>query len=437
MLLATKYADQQIGIKLILFCICPFAAFIYSLKDAASRSSYVIYALFGILFCWHMNPTGVERYDDLSGILLYIARFDYNHAYNSLQEEIAAYLSFSDNSPKELYMDLLIWISRFFSDNPHFVLAIAAIPFLFFQLKSLALITDDERFKNRNIYCLLILLLFVFPRDIISVQNPRFATGVWMAVYATIQFFKSVSKRQKIKYLLLIFLTPTIHAAFWVYVGIFMGGWLFFIRRPKISIILLYLSVPFSYFSYDLLTQLNISELSLPPAFELWINNYLSEEKFNMYILHEGASGFFWVQESFHFIMRTTYLLVPIMLWYVRKDISKRADISCFFSFYLFFYAVVNFIQFIPVLGTRYFWLVQIFSVYVFFKAFGINRNRKFIYCLLFACSYDILRRYLYKGAVYSSVPVEIFFMPLPYLIYDHWGITSYDIMRSIKELNN
>ena len=415
---------ETLLVKLFIFIISPFLSFLISLRNASSRSSYVIYALFGIVFCWHMNPTGVGRYDDLNGIMYYIINFDSMSGFSSLAQELKAYFTFSENSPKELYLDVLIRFSRLFTDNPHFVFALAAIPYLYFMLKALRLITNDAKFINGNILCLIIIFLFVFQRDIITVQNPRFTTALWMSVYSTIMFFNGQSK---FKYVILLCLTPLVHSAFWVYLIIFMLGAVVFMRSQRLSIILLYASIPFSYLSYDILSSFNFEVLSLPTIFERWIENYLSEEKFNSHILHEGASGFFWVQSLFTTLQNTALVIIPIMLWRERSFINSKPELKNLFSFYLYFYAFVNFIQFVPVLGQRFSWISAIFTLYLFFKVFGITK-RKYILFLLFSFSYSILRRYFYGGAVSSVVPLEIFYMPLPYLILDYVGISPQDM---------
>lgn len=89
------------GIKLVAFIIYPFGAFLLSLRNAASRSSYMIYALFGVLFCWHLNPVDLSRYDDLQGIMERVVAT--NISWNDLVKQFSAYFSFSDDAPKELY----------------------------------------------------------------------------------------------------------------------------------------------------------------------------------------------------------------------------------------------------------------------------------------------------------------------------------------------
>lgn len=73
----------------------------------------------------------------------------------------------------------------------------------------------------------------------------------------------------------------------------------------------------------------------------------------------------------------------------------------------------MNFIQFVPVVGERYYWIVQILSIFFWFKVIYPKHN-KILLLILFSCSYHILRRYFYGGAVASSVPLEIFIPHCP-----------------------
>lgn len=397
--------------KAILFLLWPFGAFLYSLRDAASKSSYVIYFLFGVLFCWHMNPTGVERFDDLIGIMKRV--IESNYSWSDIGEQIISYFSFSDDGAKELYENFLICLSKTFTPNPHLFFALASIPYLVFMLKSLKQITTDEKFDS-SIYGLLILALFVMPRDIITVQNPRFTTAVWIVVYATIKFYQQ--KSYSLKYFAFIVVTPLIHSAFWFYVLVFIGG-LVLRRFPSITIWLLYLSVPFSYMSYDILSGLDYS--FMPSSIRVWTEGYLDEDHYNAYVAHTGASGFYWVQQVASIYRNTVYLIIPLFLWRI-KDKPAVKRFGDLFRYYIYFFAVVNFIQVVPVLGERFMWIVQILSLYLFFKII-YPKHKILLWLLISSWVYFAFRRYFYGGALSSSVPLEIFYMPAPTLIADFW----------------
>lgn len=418
----TREDSLDLWFKIILFIIYPFGSFLYSLKNAASSSSYLIYFLFGLIFCWHMNPTSHVFTDDFYWIMQRV--IDNDFSFDEIWNQFISFISFSEDAPKEVYENILIFISKQFSQNPHLFFVFASVPYLIFMLKSLNKITSDENFTQCK-YCFIILLLFVLPRDIITIQNPRFTTGVWIAVFATISFF--TVERYRWSYCILILLTPFIHSGFWFYVLIFSTG-LLVIHYPKILIFLLYASVPFSYLSYDLLSSLNFSALPLPPTLINWIERYLSEESYDKYVGNKGVSGFFWVQQGFTIFRNTIYLLIPLYLWKYREELKSNPKINRLFNFFLYYYAVINFAQFIPVLGERFFWIVRILSVYLWFKII-YPRHNNILIILLVSCSWEIFKRYFYEGALSKCVPMEIFYASLPNLIVDFWGVTNIFIL--------
>lgn len=409
--------NEETGFKLVLFCFWPFGSFLYSLRNAASMSSYIIYFLFGVVFCWHMNPTSLDNHADMIEIMRRVITYDFT--WSDICTQAAKYFTFTDETSKELYENFLIFLSKSLSPNPHVFFALASIPYLIFMLKSLRLITTDKKFET-SLYGLMILALFVMPRDIITVQNPRFTTGVWIAVYATIKFFQE--KHPSIKYVLLIAITPLIHSGFWAYLIIFAAS-IILSRYPKLIIWLLYISVPFSYLSYDLLTAIDFS--FLPPTIETWANRYLSDKSFSRFVLNEGASGFYWVQLTSDFLRKTVYLIIPLVLWKYKDVPDVKEKFGKLFNYYIFFFAFVNFIQFVPVLGERYMWIVQILSIYVFYKIV-YPKHKKLLLLILCTWAYYIFRRYFYASVLSCCVPYEIFYMPLPNLIADFWGVTGY-----------
>jgi hypothetical protein len=407
---------KDLIIKLIIFIFWPFGAFLVSLFNAASKSSYVIYFLFGIIFCWHMNPTGAA-YNDIVGIMEKVISSNFTSA--DIWNQIVAFFTFSEDSPKELYENVLIWISKSFSQNPHLFFALASIPYSIFMLASLKKITSDEKFTN-CLYCLLILFLFVLPRDIITVQNPRFTTGVWISIYATISFF--ASNKHKWLFYLLILLTPCLHSGFWFYVIAFTLG-LFVMKFEKLMLILLVVSIPFSFFTYDFLSAINLNNLPLPPSLMKWAQSYLSEESYERFVSHKGGTGYFWIAEGFGFISKVAYLYMVYYFVKFKREISNDKGLSTLLRYFIYFYAMVNFIQFIPVLGNRFYWIIRILAIYLWFKEV-YPRNSNILLLVLLGSTWEIFHRYFYHGAVYTTVPLGILYEPLPLLINDFWGVT-------------
>ena len=111
-----------------------------------------------------------------------------------------------------------------------------------------------------------------------------------------------------------------------------------------------------------------------------------------------------------------TYMLIK-----KRQYVEQNEESNNLYVFYLLLFAFVNLIQFVPILGERYYWFLRMFCLFLFFKAFyrvipAYNRMMMF---LLVVCSWEMLRRYGYvlNGALAVHTPVDLFYAPLPYLI--------------------
>ncbi len=411
-----KQKDELVE-KLILFIIWPFAAFIYSLKDAASRSSYVIYFLFGVALCWHMdtNFSLGAHYDDLQGIM---SRFrDFNMTWDQLKWQFNEYFGFTGRSEKELYGISMMWFVKQYTNNPHTYFALSAVIYLIFFLNCLKRITSDPNFDN-SVYCLIILLLFVLPRDIITVQNPRYCTAMWMAVMGTFNYFLADRNRQW--NILWIVFAPLFHSGLWAYAIIFTIGQIVITSIDR-KIWWFYLcSIPFSFVSYDLISKVDIWSLPIPDNFKLWISWHFNEESVSHLRNNTGASGFFWIGQGFAFLKKIAYIGLLFVLKRYIEEIEDNRNLYKFFLFFVFYAAVVNFIQIVPVLGQRSYFVTRILSMYFWIKMV-YPRNNKYLLFVLAACSWEIFQRYLYNGAVNSSVPRIFFVEPLPNIIMDYW----------------
>lgn len=416
----TIYNDGHALIfKLILFIISPFVSFLYSLKNANSKSSYIIYFIFGVIFCWHMEPNPSAHYDDLTGIKERFLTTRVSTHY--LQEQINEFFSFSGDGEKEIYEIFLNWLTRQFSDNPHLFFTLASIPFLIFFLKCLKRVTNDPKFNN-SITSLIILALFVLPRDIITVQNPRYCTGMWLVVLAI--FIYHLDKRKKILACLMVFSAVFFHSGFWATMAIFIAC-TFISKFHKISVILFYVSIPFSFLAFDAYSVISIESLPIPDNFARWINNYFNDDSVNQLGKSFGTSGYYWINIMFDILKKIAYVGIAVLLLRERKSIDQRKD-GCkeLFYFFITYFAIVNIIQSIPVLNQRTYFVVRILAIFMWFKLMYPKKNGYLLF-VLFTCSWEIFYRYFYKGAVNSSVPYDIFYAPLPVLISDFWGATT------------
>ena len=277
-------------------------------------------------------------------------------------------------------------------------------------------LTGDIRFRNKSLMGVILLILFIFPRDIITVQNPRFVTGFWLSVLGTINFF--TEKRDgshHCKSLLVILAAPLCHSAFLVYLIIFLLG--FFARRSKWLDTIALFSIPFTLFDAGLFNNLSLP--FLPESIQKWINTYMSDESYAEFVLHEGRAGFWWVSASFSTIMKIVYLVMSYQIIKEKDKTLSNYESAMLYPFYLILFTIVNMVQFVPVLGERYYWFLQVFCLYIWFKAFGFTRP-KVLLILLGSCSFAMLMRYgyIFGGALSVTTNPDIFFTPLPYLIF-------------------
>lgn len=82
-------------------------------------------------------------------------------------------------------------------------------------------LVSDNKFPLYGLMPLIIILLFVIPRDIVTVQNPRYTTGVWLTMWGFLNYFDK-SKSKSCLYFIPILIAPFIHSGFWPMIFIFI-----------------------------------------------------------------------------------------------------------------------------------------------------------------------------------------------------------------------
>lgn len=396
--------------KYILFFLWPFGSWVSSVFHPKQKSSITIFFLFSLLICWHMSPPDMFNNDDLAAI---IARFDSNsYTFNQIVDEINAYFSASSEAPKELYEHILNWFIKIFTLNYHFFFLVAAIPVAYCQIKVLRKVVDDNRFTE-SLLGFLIIMLLITPRDIITVQNPRFATGLWLCLYSTICYYYDDGKW---KYLFLILISPLIHSGMYLYVALFCIS--LFVKEKFVRIleILALISIPFTFFDANLFVGINFS--FLPPGLQEWAIYYFSDESYAKFVTVEDASGYYWVKVAFELAMKSMIAYMTFTMIRDKRNYPDNKDAVALYPFYLCLFTIVNFIQFVPVLGQRYYWFLRIMFAFVWFKSI-YPRHKFLVYLLAATCSFELLIRYGYKwgGALYNTTDLDLFYMPLPYLL--------------------
>jgi hypothetical protein len=397
-------------VSFLLFIISPFISFLSSLLKPTSKTSFVIYFMFGVLFCWHMGAVQGNQYDDYFSI---VERFqDSIYTLTDFWNILCDFVTFQTNE-KEVYPILLNAVTRLFSDNSHLYFAIASIPYLLLSLSCVRILVKDKNFPQQGIWALLIIFLFIIPRDILTVQNPRYTTAFWLVNFVLLKYYDRATKNRA-HYLLLLLLTPLIHSGIVPMVLIFI----FYLCLPqKYGFIkkLFYISIPFSFFSYSLLSQLNYS--FLPANLSLYVEAHVDEDYYNKYVAHTGSSGFFGVQNLFDNLLYWGYVVITFLMikWGAHKDYWYGK----MFQTLLLLFSLSNFVRFIPVIGDRYIWTVQSLVVFLLCKIFYPQKKRVFVF-ILFLWSFHIFMRWFYRGAGTLLVNGNIYYDNLYTLITDY-----------------
>lgn len=403
--------EQMFLLRMFLFIIWPFGVWVSALFNCNKKSAFIIFFLFDLLLLWHMSPTGYNSgYHDFLSIM---DRFQTNNiSFDDLIYNLKEYFCFSNEAPKEIYEDILTWITKtFVADNYHFYFMFAAIPVAYCQLNILHRVIADNRSKM-CFALLVVLILLIIPRDIIGTQNPRFTTGFWVCVMSSISYF---SDNQKLRYIFLVLLSPIFHSGMWPFVILFFVGIIIQkVERPLE--IAAYISIPFMFIDANLFRNINFD--FLPIGVAEWASRYMSDEYYARLVVGDEKSGFWWVEPMFKIPQKIIYIYMTFKLIKEKNEVRKNIESAQMYSFYLLIFTVVNMIQFVPELGNRYWGFMRIFCVFIWYKAFYPRYNKVLFVLLGFTCWYIINRYgYVFDGALSVNTPIDIFFMPLPYLV--------------------
>ena len=410
---------KNLTLKLVLFIIAPFFSFLYSLRRPNARSSFAIFFLFGVLYAWNMD-CHVEN--DFTRLVDQF--YTENYPIQDVFDEMLKFFS-GESKQKEFYRIFLFSLVQSFSQNYHLVFFLASIPYMFFMLKSLSLITNDIHYRVNSLYCYVVIFLFIIPYTIFWISNFRFSTAVWVSVYSIISLLYTKKK----KYILLLALTPFIHSGFWFLLIILVLYYLIpkNIRWIKI---LFYISIPFSFIESNLLSIIDVSNFSfLPDTIYAWINSYLTDAemllKFGMY--RKDGSGMYFVELFFGKAIVISYI---VGLIYIIRNVdmeSQDPELKSFYYFLIFYFAITNFIQVVPALGPRNMSIVEILFIFLWYKALGNSKNKKYVYIMLCAWSYNIV--FFESSYLLMMVDVDFFFSNVFSIISKNLGVVSQNLI--------
>lgn len=400
-----KEKDREKAIKLVLFLISPFFAFIYSLFSIKTKSSFIVFFLFAVFFGMSFTVSNYREEGSIDGISY---RIDFENdckiqTLNNYLYELKDYFSFK-GTQKDFYTNTISFIVSRFTNNYHYLFMVYAIIFILFALKSFKIFVLENNFAT-SLVCLSLAYLFMI-NDIFNINGVRFWTAAWVAVYATLKIFIHKNK----KYYFLALITPFFHGAFWLFIIILLIGSLFS-KYEKLWVILFI----FSFFISNISSQIVSSNIEIMPPFLVKLATpYLESEYVSA--LSQKGSGFYWVNNIFSFLQSNYIFLLVFLFIKESKLIKSYNSTKNIYMFLLVLITISNFLMPIPSVGKRFVMLTYPLIAYIGLVIFKDFKYYKVFYLMPFVFSYYFVSRLYYY---YFTVLEPIFYVSSPfYLIY-------------------
>ena len=396
-------------IKFFLFLVSPALGFLGSVKSMNSRSSFLVFFLFSVLFglCFITEDAKSDQYSLDSAAYRY--RFEQYRSYSDydlkdfFREFKQQYTSSGRRETRDIYVVTMAFLSSRISSNYHVFFALLSTVMAIFQLLSLKFLVKEEAFKG-TLICILLSYFFMRSNGIFNINACRFATASWVAIYCNFQIFRNGNKR----YLLLALITPLIHLSYWFYLIVLLLVLLSssFLRFWKIAL--------FASFAASSIAIQFVSDVSpyLPANIQGMIEMYTNDidTRNNLYQILRRVFNV--IEHGF---------LVYIMLLFMRSEriIAQKPCAKRVYEFLLVWLSIMFFVLPIPSLCERFLLLAMPMIAYlwlVVFEANGLYRNVMRVFPLVFIFSiYEEVNAYLFW-----SVAPEFWYTSPIYLTYKY-----------------
>ena len=387
-------------LKSVAFLISPVLGLLAALPRLNTRSSFLVlflsFTLFGLTMMVPDDRTEKQNFD----CIVYKMHFE-EATYTNIRDFKTYLHTFRDqdrSSSTDIYDRALAFVVAQFSHNYHVYFMFVAVIYAFFMLKSMRYLVSEDAY-TLSVTCLILLFLFT-TSQIYKVSVVRFFTALWIVVYAFFRFFIDHRKTA----LLWLFITPLVHAAFFLIFPI-LCLWLVIRRSNKMAFALVIVSFIMSAFAVQMFSAL---VAVLPEALSVHYSGYLNA----WYIqkINEGGSGYIWVVRIFEFAVRLSInLAAAYMAWRYKERIfgTKAQDL---YFLMLAFIAFCNFTFMVPSVGSRFVMFVFPLFAYVWLVCFSNDASSNRVL-------YPFAGLYLF------------FFLVLPWNIYSIPALRSYSAL--------
>lgn len=406
-----KFVNTERQKKLLLFLISPFLSFLYSLRHMNTRSSFMVF--YGIAICFGM-AFSVKSSESISGMSDSIDAIRYkldfeekaNMTSKEFYENLNNYLNFDDGD-KDFYYTAMVYLVSRFTNNYHWLFMAFAFVFVFFQLKTLKFLVEEENWNN-GVLCIILAVFFTW-NQIFNINAMRFYTAAWVTVYVVFQIFI----KDKKNYLLLLVLTPLFHHSYILITTVIFTA--FLLRKWEwFWIVLLTISFSNSTVLADYITTI---AAYLPDILAKTAIAYTDTERLYIESTFSG-SGFWWVPMVFDRLYKI-YTNILIIVFIINRKIIIKTKCK---NIYIFVIALMTFVNFsfpIPELGSRSIVMVYPIIAYIWLSCFGTRKYNWLIYIFPLIWTWQIITYVNYYTMVldFDFFVTSPIYMVVKYLI--------------------
>lgn len=394
---------NDILIKLILFLISPFVSFLYSLLRIKTKSSFVVFFLFSVVFGMSMN---YDKFSELDGFRHKEDFLTYqNQTISSYTNSVKAFFTSDNNQNKDLYEITIKFLISRFTNNYHVLYMFLAVIFSIFSLKTFKIFTSEKEFDNS--FFTYVLAYIFMSIQIFEINGVRFYTAAWIALFSLFKIFRD----GKNKFILLAFLTPFIHSAYYIFIFVLLLI-ILLKKYDKFWNVMFIISFLISEMSLQLVR--NNLDL-LPDYFAFWAGYYVDDS----YIVEINRTGTgFWFLGNLFSILVRAYINLMVVLFIKNSSIIKSNNATKnLYLLLLPWMCFVNFAQPIPSLGSRFMMLSYPIIAYIWLVNFKGVKYNFMLYSMPFVFLFSIYN----KIGLYMLVLEPCFFYSSPfYLIYKY-----------------
>lgn len=379
--------------KLLLFLICPFLSFLYSLRNIHTRSTYKVIFYFTIFFglCMVFNK---DVRNDGKFHAYEFQKYEQKD-FSQYEREVKSFFSKENEEEiKDIFNISIMYVVSRVTDNFHIYFFVIAIFYALLFMRVLKLFTTEEKFDKSWASYILLYIFFIFQFNCIN--GVRFGLAAWIGIYCIFKIFRDKDKH----YFLFALLTPLIHASFVIYIGIL--GLAYFSRKfENVWFGLFILSFIFSEVSMQLLS----SHIDIFPNFiAQWVNSYVHYEEW----YQTEGSVFYWLSKLLQTTRRYYYVAMVFLLYKNSSLIKDNVKTKDLYLVTLVFFTIANFLSSIPSFNRfvsfcipmiAYIWLVN-FKGYKYDKFLIVYL---FISIVHFKESFDVYKSLFDPCFFYSS----------------------------------